>query len=118
ERFATGEDGQALRRERRDFIDDSEALLSAELAAIGEVLRAHQGRSAGIQVAVLAGEIAAIGEVPRDDVGPGECAQFATPKLQFTYQRSLGRRRGSLRSPPGLPCRAQTSRCRSAPSGV
>ena len=72
ERLAARQDRQAFRRERGDFVDDPEALLGAELAPIGEVLRADQGRAAGVEIAVLAGEVAAVGEVPGDDVGPGE----------------------------------------------
>ena len=72
ERLAARQDRQAFRRERGDFVDDPEAFLGAELAPIGEVLRADQRRAAGVEIAVLAGEVAAVGEVPGDDVGPGE----------------------------------------------
>ena len=72
ERLAARQDRHAFRRERGDLVDDPEALLGAELAAIGEVLRADQRRAAGVEIAVLAGEVAAVGEVPGDDVGPGE----------------------------------------------
>ena len=75
QRLAAGQDRQAFRREGGDFVDDPEALLGAELAPIGEVLRADQGRAAGVEIAVLAGEVAAVGEVPGDDVGPGERAR-------------------------------------------
>ena len=72
ERLAARQDRQAFRREGGDFVDDPEAFLGAELAPIGEVLRADQRRAAGVEIAVLAGEVAAVGEVPGDDVGPGE----------------------------------------------
>ena len=72
ERLAARQDRQAFRRERGDLVDDPEAFLGAELAPIGEVLRADQRRAAGVEIAVLAGEVAAVGEVPGDDVGPGE----------------------------------------------
>ena len=72
ERLAARQDRQAFRREGGDFVDDPEAFLGAELAAIGEVLGADQRRAAGVEIAVLAGEVAAVGEVPGDDVGPGE----------------------------------------------
>src|SRR5205823_4685501 len=72
QRLAAGQDRQALRRERGDVVDDPEAFLGAELAAIGEVFRADQRRAAGVEIAVLAREVAAIGEIPRDDVGPVE----------------------------------------------
>ena len=73
ERLAARQDRHAFRREGGDFVDDPEAFLGAELAPIGEVLRADQRRAAGVEIAVLAGEVAAVGEVPGDDVGPGEC---------------------------------------------
>jgi hypothetical protein len=38
ERLAARQDRHALGRERGNFVDDSEAFLGAELAAIGEVL--------------------------------------------------------------------------------
>jgi hypothetical protein len=72
QRLAAGQDGQALGRERGDLVDDPEALLGAELAAIGEIVRADQGLGAGVEIAVLAGEVAAIREVPGDDVRAGE----------------------------------------------
>ena len=77
ERLAAGQDRQAFRREGGDLVDDPEAFLGAELAAIGEVLRADQRRAAGVEIAVLAGEVAAVGEVPGDDVGPGERARLS-----------------------------------------
>ena len=43
ERLAAGQDGDALRRERGDFVDDPEAFLGVELAAVGEVLGADRG---------------------------------------------------------------------------
>ena len=72
QRLAAGQDRHAFRREGGDLVDDPEALVGAELAAVREVLRADLGRAAGVEVAVLAGEVATVGEVPRDDVGPGE----------------------------------------------
>ena len=76
ERLAARQDRHAFRRERGDFVDDPEALVGAELAPIGEVLRADLRRAAGVEIAVLAGEVAAVGEVPGDDVGPGECVHL------------------------------------------
>jgi len=72
ERLPARQDRQAFRRESGDFVDDPEAFLGAELAAIGEVLRPDQRRAAGVEIAVLAGEIAAVGEIPGDDVGASE----------------------------------------------
>ena len=71
-RLAARQDRQAFRREGGDFVDDPEAFLGAELAPIGEVLRADLRRAAGVEIAVLAGEVAAVGEVPGDDVGSCE----------------------------------------------
>ena len=42
ERLASRQDRQAFRRERGDLVDDPEAFLGAELAPIGEVLRAEE----------------------------------------------------------------------------
>src|SRR5207342_967222 len=72
QRLAAGQDRHALRREAGNLVDDPEALLGAELASIREILRADQGRAAGVEIAVLAGEVTAVGEVPGDDVGPSE----------------------------------------------
>src|SRR4029453_14294199 len=69
ERLAARQDRQAFRRERGDFVDDPEAFLGAELASIGEVLRADQRLAACVEIAVLAREVAAVGEVPGDNVG-------------------------------------------------
>ena len=75
QRLAARQDRQAFRRERGNLVDDPEAFRGAELAPIGEVLRADQRRAARVEVAVLAGEVAAVGEVPGDDVGSGERAR-------------------------------------------
>src|SRR6185436_9199126 len=72
ERLAARQNRQAFGRERGDFVDDPEAFLGAELAAVGEVLGADLWTAAGVEVAMLAGEVAAIGQVPGDDVGPSE----------------------------------------------
>src|SRR5439155_26776043 len=71
-----GQDRQTFRRERGDLIDDPEAFLGAELAPIGEVVRADQRRDAGVKIAVLAREVAAVREIPGNDVGPVEVAHY------------------------------------------
>ena len=114
QRLAAGQDRQALGREGGDFVDDAEALLGAELAAVREVLRADQRRASGVEIAVLAREIAAVGEVPGDDVGAGEVSNIARC---LTCRRSPGPRRASARPPRGPLSLARTSRCRSAPWG-
>jgi hypothetical protein len=72
ERLAARQDGHAFRREGGDFVDHPETFLGAELAPIGEILRADERRAAGVEIAVLACEVATIGEVPGDDVGPNK----------------------------------------------
>ena len=72
ERLAARQDRHALGREGREILDYFETLLSAELAAVGEILRADERLGAGVEIAVLAGEIAAVGQIPGDDVGSGE----------------------------------------------
>src|SRR4029078_7233841 len=74
QRRAAGQDRQSFGREGGDLVDDPEAFLGAELAAIGEILGPDQGGSAGVELAVLARQVAAVGQIPRDDVGPGEPA--------------------------------------------
>ena len=72
ERLAARENRQAFRREGGDFVDDPEAFFGAELAPIGEVLRADLRGAAGVEIAMFASEIAAVSEVPGDDVGSCE----------------------------------------------
>ena len=72
ERLAARQDRDAFRREGGNLVDDPEAFLGAELAAIGEVLGADLRRAAGVEIAVLAGEVAAVSQVPGDDVRPRE----------------------------------------------
>ena len=74
QRLAAGQDQEAVGREGRDLVDHLEAGGGVELAAVGEALRAHRRLAAGVEVAVLTGEVAAVGEVPRDDVRPREDA--------------------------------------------
>ena len=64
QRFAARKDRQALWCEVGDLVDDPEAVIGAELAAVREVLGADERAAAGVEIAVLAGEITAVGEVP------------------------------------------------------
>ena len=122
ERLAARQDRQAFRREGGDFVDDPEAFLGAELAPIGEVLRADQRRAAGVEIAVLAGEVAAVGEVPGDDVGPGERARGRIHRCIGVSGASHAEEvAGGVEDllvhfeDPSLP--GESARCRSAPSG-
>ena len=67
-----GQDRDALRRECGNVVDNPEAFLGAELAAIGEVLCCDLRCAAGVKIAMLAGQVAAISEVPGNNVRPGE----------------------------------------------
>ena len=119
QRLAAGQDGQALGRERGDLVDDPEALLGAELAAIGEVLGADLRRAAGVEIAVLAGEVAAVGEVPGDDVGPGERAvPVRITVTSHMPKKSRAASRICLVHFAASLARGRTARCRSAPSGA
>ena len=81
ERLAARQDRHAFRCEGREILNYFEALLSAELAAVGEILRADERLGAGVEIAVLAGEIAAVGQIPGDDVGSGEFEFIASGSL-------------------------------------
>jgi len=91
QRLAAGQDQQTVGREGRDLVDDLETCLGIELAPVGEGGRVDRRLAAGVEVAVLTGEIAAVGEVPRDDVGPREgvgrggreCRHRHMPKKSF-----------------------------------
>jgi hypothetical protein len=66
--LAAGQDRHGLGGESRDVVDDLEALLGVQLAAVGEGVVVDEGLAAGVEVAMLAGEVAAVGQIPGDDV--------------------------------------------------
>ena len=70
--FAAGQDRNGLGGERRDVVDDLEALGCRQLAPVGEGLVLDKRLAARVQVAVLAGEVTSVGQIPGDDVGAGE----------------------------------------------
>ena len=78
---------QAVGREARHLVDDAQAGLGRQLAAVGEALVSHLGPRPGVEVAVLARQVAAVRQVPGDDVRVLE----RQPRPRYIPKKSLAR---------------------------
>lgn len=93
--FSAREYRQALRSERNDFVNNSEAFLRVEFARAISLVHSIPFPPAGIKIAVFAREVAAVGKIPGDDEGPVECGhRLSIPSFVCLIHRSVSQRFG------------------------